>query len=340
MEQVTVRASTWDEAEKQLKRRYGSTVKVFSRKKIETRSLFGRKRILYEVTGYFPPKDEPVQTEPEHDDTALEQKAEVRRKLTELLEDNEFPSAMQKALLERFDQDSGEDDQHELLLSQSRLLAVITDIMQPLFPEKRARTNASILLGPTGAGKTTTTAKLAAAQREQAAIISIDTYRIGAQAQVEAYGKLMEVPTAVVRGVAEMRYTLEKLKKQQHLIIDTIGRSPEDKEIGQRMEALLEPCRQLRSCLTLLTLPASMKYSDLVRCAKRFASFTPDGLVITKLDESERIGELLAALHEIGLPIFYAADGQQVPGDLHEGSWQFLMKRLHGFDVDLEHLSR
>ncbi|HEU0197832.1 MAG TPA: flagellar biosynthesis protein FlhF [Nevskiaceae bacterium] len=173
------------------------------------------------------------------------------------------------------------------------------------------------LIGPTGVGKTTTLAKLA--QRAVAqhgprnvALLSLDTYRIGAQEQLSTYARLLGIPLTVVQPEQDLRQVLATLVDCHQVLIDTAGLSPttpRSKAQHQQLRAAGVSC--------LLTLPASARSEDLIAYAQGAATAAPIGSILTKLDETRRLGTALSAVLRARLPLAWITDGQRVPQDLH-----------------------
>lgn len=174
------------------------------------------------------------------------------------------------------------------------------------------------LVGPTGAGKTTTLAKLAAryATRHSArdvALVTTDSHRIGARDQLNTYGRLLGMPVFEADASVSLSSLLDRLKDYRLVLIDTAGYS-------QRDRALLGQLTWLRAAdrvRSLLVLPANAQSSDLDEVVRRYHSVSPVGIVLTKLDETGHLGGVLSVAARHGLPLTYVTDGQRVPEDLH-----------------------
>lgn len=174
------------------------------------------------------------------------------------------------------------------------------------------------LVGPTGAGKTTTIAKLAAryAQRfgtRDLALVSTDHYRVGAQEQLFTYGRLLGVPVHSAGNAEELRQVLARLSDRKLVLIDTAGIGPRDLQLQQQLGELAAVRARLQ---TWLVLPAATQYADLDAIVQRYAAAKPVACVLSKLDETQRIGGALSAAIRANLPITYVCDGQRVPEDL------------------------
>lgn len=186
-----------------------------------------------------------------------------------------------------------------------------------LEPATLAKMRTLALIGPTGVGKTTTLAKLAqravrAHGPRHVALLSLDTYRIGAQEQLSTYARLLGIPLTIVQPDQDLRRTLATLDDCSLILIDTAGLSPNtprSREQHHQLRAAGVNC--------LLTLPANARGEDLIAYAQGAAAAAPLGSILTKLDETRRLGTALSAILRARLPLAWITDGQRVPQDLH-----------------------
>lgn len=175
------------------------------------------------------------------------------------------------------------------------------------------------LVGPTGVGKTTTTAKLAArcVARHGAAriaLVTTDGYRIGAFEQLRIYGKLLGVMVHSVRDAADLEIALDELRHKHIVLIDTAGASQRDKMVAEQIAMLAAGGSRVQRLLCLNTTSTVETLDEVVH------AFRGDGLagcVLTKLDEANGIGGALDVAIRHKLPVSFVADGQRVPEDLH-----------------------
>ncbi len=199
-----------------------------------------------------------------------------------------------------------------------------------------------ILVGPTGVGKTTTIAKIAAiygidsdeSPPKRVRIITIDNYRIAAREQIRTYGEIMRIPVSFVETAADLRKLIALHQDVDLILIDTIGKNPKDYEKLGEMKSLLEACGT--SSETHLAVSATTKTADLEDILRQFEPFDYRSVVLTKLDETTRIGNILSALHKKRKPISYTTDGQAVPQDIEEASVVRLLTNLEGFRINRE----
>ncbi|MDB5729308.1 MAG: flhF, partial [Noviherbaspirillum sp.] len=185
------------------------------------------------------------------------------------------------------------------------------------------------LVGPTGVGKTTTTAKLAArcVMRHGAsklALITTDGYRIGAFEQLRIYGKILGVMVHSVKDEADLRIALEELKGKHTVLIDTVG-------VGQRDKMVAEQVAMLSGAQTpvkrLLCLSATSTGETLNEVVRSYIGGGLAGCIMTKLDEAATIGNVLDVVIRRKLNLFYIANGQRVPEDLHIANPNYLIDR-------------
>ena len=202
-----------------------------------------------------------------------------------------------------------------------------------------------VLVGPTGVGKTTTIAKIAAIYgtvppveiRKKVSIITMDSFRVGAYEQIESFGKALDVPVYRADDEAGFFEALEKTQDSELVLVDTIGRSPRDTELNLKMKTMLNvPDRRNLKCY--LTVSASMKRVDLDQVFEQFKGYGICSVIVTKADETSTIGNILSICHSKKLPLLFVTDGQMVPRDIHKASSAFMLSLLRGFNLDFNSL--
>ena len=185
------------------------------------------------------------------------------------------------------------------------------------------------LLGPTGVGKTTTIAKLAAYFSLQKGIrvslITADTYRISAVEQLKTYAEIMGLQLEIVYAPQELGKALAKCKGSQLVLLDTAGRSPKNQEQLEELQLLLSQVPQAEKHLVLSLTTCNR---DALEIAKRFSVCAPDKVLFTKLDEASRCGVILNVLQQFPMKLSYVTNGQNVPDDLQIVSPAWLAKEL------------
>ena len=185
------------------------------------------------------------------------------------------------------------------------------------------------LVGPTGAGKTTTIAKLASRFAEahaarDVALVTTDTGRIGAREQLYGFGRQLGIAVHEASSGSDLNQLLERLKDYKLVLIDTAGLGPRDRALAAQLQ-WLRAAQQIR---TLLVLPANTSFGDMDEVVRRFSAANPQGVVLSKLDETGRFGSALSVAVDHRLPITWVTDGQDVPEDLHRASAANLVLRL------------
>lgn len=185
------------------------------------------------------------------------------------------------------------------------------------------------LTGPTGVGKTTTVAKLAARCTlkhgpASLALITTDTYRIGAHEQLRIYGKILGVPVYVIKDEADLQLTLSDLQNKRLILIDTVGMSQRDRRLGEQVALLSGAGRSIKRLLLLSANGQGTTLEDVVRSYQAEAM---DGCILTKIDEAIGIGPALDVIIRHKLPLHYVTNGQRVPEDLHLAHPVYLVDR-------------
>jgi flagellar biosynthesis protein FlhF len=175
------------------------------------------------------------------------------------------------------------------------------------------------VVGPTGAGKTTTIAKLAARWcmqhgSQDLALVSTDGYRIGAREQLMTYARILGVPMYAANSGMELARTLERLKSKKLVLIDTAGMGPRDVRLTEQLAALQLGAARAR---VMLALPAQGEGHALEEIVQAFARLAPTACILTKVDEAASLGAVISTTLRHKLKIAYVCDGQRVPEDLH-----------------------
>jgi flagellar biosynthesis protein FlhF len=189
------------------------------------------------------------------------------------------------------------------------------------------------LVGPTGVGKTTTVAKLAAdfklAKGLRPGLVTVDTYRIAAVEQLRTYAEIIDLPLAVANSPSEMRRAIEGLGDVDLVLIDTAGRSPRDEV---KIRELAEFLAAAGPDEVHLVLSAAGGEKSLRSAVERFATVHADRLILTKLDEAEGLGGVFATLVAANRPVSYITTGQAVPDDIERADRGRLARLILGYE--------
>src|SRR5262249_10769931 len=190
------------------------------------------------------------------------------------------------------------------------------------------------LVGPTGVGKTTTVAKLAAnfklVHGLRVGLVTVDTYRIAAVEQLKTYAEIIDLPLAGANDPGEMRRSIDELGDVDMVFIDTAGRSPRDEV---KIRELAEFMARARPDEVHLVLSAGGGERTLRAAVERFAQVRADRLILTKLDEAEGLGAILGVLAQANRPVSYLTTGQAVPDDIEVGDRDRLAGLILGLDT-------
>lgn len=183
------------------------------------------------------------------------------------------------------------------------------------------------LVGPTGVGKTTTTAKLAARcvlrhGPSKVALVTTDGYRIGAHEQLRIYGRILGVPVYLVKDALELRQTLNELQHKHMVLVDTMGMSQKDKLVPE-MTDMLAGCDVQR----LLLLSSTSRGDTLDDVVRAYSGDMLSGCILTKIDEAASLATALDVIMRQGLSLHYVSNGQRVPEDLHLPNRNYLLHR-------------
>lgn len=189
------------------------------------------------------------------------------------------------------------------------------------------------LVGPTGVGKTTTIAKLAANFRLRDGIkmglVTVDTYRIAAVEQLRTYAEIIDLPMKVVTSALEMRRALDELSGLDLVLIDTAGRSPRDELKIQELRAMLGEAA-VDEVHLVMSLTASVR--SIAMTCEQFQGVNPTALILTKLDEASGMGSLLSVARQVPLPVSYLTTGQDVPEDIEPADASRISRLVLGED--------
>lgn len=182
-------------------------------------------------------------------------------------------------------------------------------------PEKGRKIVA--FFGPTGVGKTTTIAKLAAKfaiqEGYQVALVTADTYRISAVEQLKTYSDIMGIPLHVVYTADELKEVLDSNQDKRLILIDTAGRSPHNNDQLDELKNLLQIDDDVEKYLVL---SATTKYKDALDIVKNFSVCVPHKVIFTKIDETRNIGTVVNLLYQFPMSLSYVTNGQNVPDDI------------------------
>ena len=185
------------------------------------------------------------------------------------------------------------------------------------------------LFGPTGVGKTTSIAKIAARYalrygRDKVALLTTDNFRIGAHEQIRTYGRIMSMPVRLVARKNELIETLQALADKHLILIDTAGMCQRDTRLTEQFEMVANSAPQIKNYLVMST---NTHRSGLEETMQAFNKIPMSGCILTKIDETTNLGGALSVVLQHKMPIAYVCDGQKVPEDLHQARAHNLVSR-------------
>lgn len=384
MEYFTEQASTHKEAVAKVMAKYGEKARIMTQRSVRiggVMGLFAREGV--EVTGYINNEQarRKVTTLEEEKKKFLEMgkvdqtatlaqilnemkslKAEFKEQSTQtnlvprtehdtivrieaLLERNEFIPRFVKHMVQRIKTEFTVDELENFSAVQDRVIEWIAETVSIDDALPREKPLSFILVGPTGVGKTTTIAKLAARfgispatgmPRRKVRIITIDNYRIGAKQQMETYASIMGIPMVAAESNDDLRKYMALYHDVDMIFIDTIGKSPRDYETLGRMRSLLGECGS--TAFVNLAISATTKYSDMLEIAQQFEPFGYRSIIFTKLDETNKVGSLISLLWEKRKTVAFLTDGQGVPNNIERANALKLLLNLEGFRINREYL--
>jgi flagellar biosynthesis protein FlhF len=255
---------------------------------------------------------------------------ELFRLFADLL-DSDLSEELARELVERVRAESGGAKLDDLPAAKARIARMLEAEIAVAGPIQVAagRRRLAALVGPTGVGKTTTIAKLAAhyrlREKRRVGLITVDTYRVAAVEQLRTYADIIDLPMQVVSTPREMREAVARMADLDLVLMDTAGRSPKDEVRIQELRAFLSEAGADEVHLVLSSISGAR---ILQQTAERFAAVGTTALMLTKLDEASGLGNVLPVLRSSRLPLSYLTNGQNVPDDIEVADARRLAKLI------------
>jgi flagellar biosynthesis protein FlhF len=379
MQYFTVQARSDREALEKMKASYGEEARILTHRTVRlggVRGLFGLEGV--ELTGYLSEDGAKRRKPPDAEEEKKKILESVRREQTlqvllkeiqglreslqsrggfpeaerthptveridELLRANEFTEDFAAGIRERIRTTFPLGELESFGRVQNAVVEWIGEriAIDPPPPLAHGKPAVVVLVGPTGVGKTTTVAKLAAvygigsarSPARRVRIVTIDNYRIAAKQQIETYAEIMRIPVSLVESAADLEKAMALAQEADLVLVDTIGRSPRDLDKLAEMKGILDaiPAPSRR---TYLALSATTKASDVEEVLRQYEPFGYRAVVLTKLDETLRIGAVVSSLARHAKPVAWLCDGQGVPQDIAEATVPRLLMNMEGFRID------
>jgi flagellar biosynthesis protein FlhF len=372
MEYFTETASTDREVMDKINAKYGERAKILTRRSIRIGGVLGMfTREGIEMSGYLSDdihkrkklnlenekkkiidtaKNEKtiqnvlneVQALKDHFDTSIsgvEKKHSSIEVIENILSENEFSFSYIQAISDRLKRSLTIDELENLNSVKNKVSSWIGESIIINNADEFNNSRVVILVGPTGVGKTTTIAKLAATHgfnsqskyAKSVRMITIDNYRIGAKKQIETYGEIMGIPVACVESYKELEQKINLFQDADLILVDTIGKSPKDYMKLAEMREMLDACGT--DSEVYLAMSATTKISDVKEILRQFEPFNYKSIILTKLDETMRIGNIISVLSEKNKSLTYLTDGQVVPQDIERVTSKRLMRTVEGLNT-------
>ena len=372
MEYFTEIASNYREAMDKISAKYGGRAKILTRRSVRIGGVLGMfTKEGIEMSGYLSDdnnkrkkmnlEDEKrkiletvsnektiqtvlneVQSLKDHIDLSIsgsEKKHGSIEIIENILSENEFSFSYIQAVSDRLKRSLTIDELEDLNLVKQTVTDWIGESINISSVEDFNQSKVVILVGPTGVGKTTTIAKLAATHgfssqsryTKSVRMITIDNYRIGAKKQIETYGEIMGIPVACVESYKELEQKINLFQDADLILVDTIGKSPKDYMKLAEMREMLDACGT--NSEVYLAMSATTKISDVKEILRQFEPFNYKSIILTKLDETMRIGNIISVLSENNKSLTYLTDGQVVPQDIEEVTATRLIRTVEGLNT-------
>ena len=274
----------------------------------------------------------------------------LKKFMLQVIEDDRLPDVLKPVKKILKEQDLNSDIQSELLtnlmqwLSQNgnvtqenalqrtriELLKLIQQHHQPVSSDSK---EILCFVGPTGVGKTTTIAKIAAdfilKENKSVGFITSDTYRIAAVEQLRTYANILSMPIQVVQNGNDFIHSINELEACDYILMDTAGRNYQQMEYIEELEGLIPDKNKLK---IILVLSLTSKYEDMKRIIDNFKSINIEEILLTKQDETHSYGAIVNLMYDYNIPINYMTNGQNVPNDILQITPELLVEFLLGED--------
>lgn len=263
--------------------------------------------------------------------SGMKERSPARAAMMQMLLDSGFSPALMRELVGAVQEDATAAVARKLVTAEiQRRLPVTTH--EALVEQG----GVFALIGPTGVGKTTTVAKLAARcvvrhGANSLALLTTDSYRIAAHDQLRIYGRILNVPVHAVKDGDDLKSTLLQLRDKRAVLIDTVGMSQRDKMVAEQAAMLGAGNGQIRR---LLLLNASTNAATLDEVIRNYSGGGIHGCIITKIDESASVGAALDSAIRHKLRVHYVTNGQRVPEDVHVPNATYLTERALRVNTD------
>jgi flagellar biosynthesis protein FlhF len=247
----------------------------------------------------------------------------------------EVDESIAREWIDRIRTERDADELVDAMLVKARVARLLEDEIKVTGPiaTEADKCRVVALVGPTGVGKTTTIAKLAAnyrlREKRRVGLVTVDTYRVAAVEQLRTYADIIDLPMEVVATPREMREATARMNHLDLVLMDTAGRSPRDEVRIQELKSMLA---EAEPDDVHLVLSGTAGAKSLAATAERFADVGTTAVLLTKLDEATSLGHLVSLIRACRLPVSYLTDGQNVPDDIQVADRRKLAHMLLGME--------
>ena len=355
MQYYSITSSTFEDALKKAKEQYGESVRIISRRDFTTGGgIFTKKKDKCEITFYLSEKAD-KRDDGKSDEESLKEfekeaqtpdpaklsrterlDTEIHRgafshsfsSVNQIMDKNYITEPLRSALLENL-------SEQDIMLSfaDNIIKSVNIDTERILHPK-----HFLALIGPTGNGKSTTTFKIASIYKKQGkkvAIITLDSYKAGAYEQAKAFSDLFSIPVRIVKEEDEFLAAIEEFHYHELILIDTMGISPNDKNLNLKLRGMLKRLERENIEFSLVV-SASTKEEDIINQYKRYSNYNIESVIATKVDETESIGSVISFCFKYKIPLSFVTNGQRIPEDIEKATSTVILSHIKDLNLDIK----
>lgn len=342
-----------NEAMSKIRYDLGTDAIIVSQRKIRQKGMLGIfKKHRYEVTAAADDKKDKKQLTGENENTVRNELAELKEMVLKLSNqsENEKKAEVKKPSKSKFKNKLLENDIPEEIIEdlslkikerkkdikvnsklyEKELINLLRELVKT---DTSYDERIQVLVGPTGVGKTTTIAKLASLytlyKNKRVGLITFDTYRIGAVEQLKTYAEILGVPFEVILSFKDIPNVMKTMEDCEIILIDTMGRN--SKNIMQITE-IKKFIEEVNADKVHLVISMTTKQKDLKKIIDNYRITKYNSLILTKVDETEATGSILASLYYSNVPVSYISSGQNVPEDIEAANREKIIKLVMGAD--------
>ncbi|WP_237740493.1 flagellar biosynthesis protein FlhF [Paenisporosarcina sp. TG-14] len=322
-------------------------LKNLENEKLELRAP---KQEIKEIINSNQEKNTPIKEEGNITNELISELKNIKQFMMQMIEEDRLPASLKSLNKQLIKEDITPEIQNELF---SKLMLVLgqnpdytkeqvhnlarTEIIKIIIDHQKSRESKDpdiiCFIGPTGVGKTTTIAKIAAdymlREDKKVGLITSDTYRIAAVEQLKTYANILNIPIKIVESAADLNDAMSDLSECDIVLMDTAGRNYQQKQYIDELEMLFPDKNKIQINLVL---SLTSKYEDMKKIIENFDSIVMDQLLLTKKDETVSSGAILNLIYHYSIPIPYITNGQNVPDDIFAATPELIANFVLGED--------